>query len=82
MPRVKALAGQYAAEAFRREIRMALAELDMTQKELSVRIGVAEGTMCNRLHKPENFTVKELRALRRALPLAEGAIERFIQEGV
>ena len=79
MPRIRALAANYAADDFRKAVRVARAEVDMTQAELASRMGIAPGTLIERLRKPEKLTVENLRKMCKALPLGTDAVAGLIQ---
>lgn len=52
-----------AREAFRKEVRVLRAELDMTQRELAGAIGVVPSVMSNLLANPDKISAGRLRKM-------------------
>lgn len=74
MPKVKPL-GEYIAdnEALLKKIRHGKAEYDFNDTKLSEAVNISRSTFSDRMKKPENFTLKELRRVSKVLhiPLVE-----------
>lgn len=74
MPKVKPL-GEYSAdnEALVKRIRHGKAEYDLNDTKLSAAVRICRPTFSDRMKKPENFTLGELRRVAKVLhiPLTE-----------
>lgn len=93
MPRIKQYADKYAAEDFRKEVRMRQGELDLMSKTLlAERAEIPRTTLIKRLSDPMGMSFEEFRKINKAIHPDPGvvlallgydakAIRRFRTEG-
>lgn len=74
MPRTKLGAAKYAEEDFRREVRVRMCYLDLSQGALAKKAGMDPSTLSRRLKDPRRITLGELESLHRVLRLDLAAI--------
>ena len=75
MPRIKQYADKYAADDFRKEIRIRQGERDlMTQTLLAEEVGIPRTTLTKRLSDPMGMSFAEFRQLNRAIHPDPGVV--------
>lgn len=78
MPKMKTDPDVAAQKEFQRAIRVALAGMEMRQKELAEEVGVESSWMSRLLAEPGGLSANRLRKIVRVLRLDPGVILRFL----
>ena len=78
MPKMKTDPDVVAQKEFKRAIRVALAGMEMCQKELAEEVGVESSWMSRLLAEPGGLSANRLRKIVRVLRLDPGIVLKFL----
>ena len=78
MPRIRQKAAQYAADDFRKALKMSLASCEMKQKDLAAATGIPESTVSERMRDPARFTLGQMQEIIKATQMGPEAVLKFL----